>query len=178
MDDKTLFADGSLSSIHTRARNRNSFRHRKDIDWMAGCASKARPPMAGTPACIQRSQPIRGRYHDRYLVVSEAGTSVIRFEQLGRMALISPYVIDTRIQPLRALLVISYEPYPALSRKNRSNQGWEHHTTLYTVSRWALLRNRSVTLRGAQKTKRVLSFGFLPVFPVRYQFKAIEDLSG
>ena len=102
----------SLSSIHTRARNRNSFRHRKDIDWMAGCASKARPPMAGTPARIQRSQTIRGRYHDRYRVVSEAGTSVIRIEQLGRMALISPYVIDTRIQPLRALFVISYEPLP------------------------------------------------------------------
>jgi hypothetical protein len=55
--------------------------------------------MAGTPARIQRSEPnSRKEYHDRYRVVSEkdVGDPILRI--LGRMALISPYVIDTRIQ--------------------------------------------------------------------------------
>jgi len=47
---------------------------------------------------------------------------VIRFEELGRMALISPYVTDTSIQRLRFVVG---DIIPALSRKNWSNEEGE-----------------------------------------------------
>ena len=88
------------------------------------------------------------------LYVSE-GTSVIRFEELGRMALISPYVIDTRIQRLRFVVG---DIIPALSRKNRSNEGIERERESCYPLDW--LPNRGVTLLSThKKTKR-----FFPSF--------------
>ena len=92
--------------------------------WL-GCmrlAPGARRPTAGNPARIQRSELIsrRGRYHDRHHVLSEE-TSVIQFKELGFRMVLNPYVIDTRIEPLRGdLMRCSPSVIP---RKNGSSEG-------------------------------------------------------
>ena len=117
--------------------------------------------MAGDPTRIQHPELIRGRYHDRYHVVCIRRGVGDPIEELGRMALISPYVIDTRIQRLRFVVG---DIIPALSRKNRSNEGIERERESCYPLDW--LPNRGVTLLSThKKNEEVLSFVFLPVFP-------------
>lgn len=72
---------------------------------------------------------VRSSFEEDIMIVImlyQEEASVIRFEELGRMALISPYVIDTRIQRLRFVGDIAREAHPALlpEKLEQRRGGW------------------------------------------------------